>query len=260
MTHIDEDFAVSASLDELLARALRDRDPDSATWTQSWHSASSKPDVEATARWTTVVLLDPAPHARLFAAEVLHALATGPAPCRQEILPLLRSRLTAEPDAAVLASLLATFAEYQDLGLHPEIVAQAEHPDARVRRQVAEELCSALMDPGSLSEGADLLATLASDSDGRVRASAVRVLCAHAFDHPVTGQAIAVNRNDPDPHVRPEVLSALARSGDATACAELTRLADEAEPGSQLALKSHNAEHWMRKILSARPPGQPAGK
>ncbi|MDI6105732.1 hypothetical protein QLQ12_44860 [Actinoplanes sp. NEAU-A12] len=96
-------------------------------------------------------------------------------------------------------------------------MAHAEHPDPRVREQVAEELCSALMSPGSVSEGADLLATLARDHDVRVRASAVRVLRAHAFDHPVTGQAIAVNRDDPDPHVRLEVLSALARSGDATA-------------------------------------------
>ena len=109
------------------------------------------------------------------------------------------------------------------------------------------------MTPGSVPEGAGLLATLAGDRDGRVRASAVRVLCAHAFDHPVTGQVVAAHRDDPDPQVRPEVLSALARSGDATACAELARLADEAEPGSQLAMKAYDAEYWMQKIPSATP-------
>ncbi|GGN46090.1 hypothetical protein FHR83_008465 [Actinoplanes campanulatus] len=202
VTYVEEHLGIGASLDELMARALMDRDPNSVNWTQSWHTASSRPDVEATARWATAVLLAPDLHARLYAAELLHALAIGPAPCREEILCVLRIRLTAESDVSVLASLIAT----------------------------------------------DLLAKLATDCDGRVRASAVRVLCTHAFDHPVTRRAITVNRDDPDPHVRPEVLSALARSGDATACAELMRLAGEAAPGSQLAMKAYDAEYWMQRI------------
>ncbi|MEV6306947.1 HEAT repeat domain-containing protein [Actinoplanes sp. NPDC051861] len=251
VTYIEELLGIGASLDELKARALLDRIPNSVNWNQSWHSATKRLDTVATTRWAMGVLQDPDARARLFAAEVLHTLAVGPAPCRDEVLLLLRTRLTAESDADVLTRVITAFAEYNDLGLLPEIVAHAEHHDPRVRRQVAEELSSALMNPASMSAGADLLAALASDHDGRVRASAIRVLCTHAFEHPMTGRAIATNRDDPDPYVRPEVLSAMARAGDATACTELARLADEAEPGSQLAMMAYDAEHWALKIASA---------
>ncbi|MBB4742326.1 hypothetical protein BJY16_005785 [Actinoplanes octamycinicus] len=244
VTYIEELLGIGAPLDELLARALRDGDPDSVNWTQAWHAATNRHDTVATTRWAMGVLLDPDTRTRWFAAEVLHALAVGPAPCRDEVLALLRTRLAAESNADVLTRLITAFAEYHDLGLLPEIVAHAEHPHPVVRRQVAEELCSALMTSASVREGADLLAALAGDRDGRVRASAIRVLCTHAFDHPVTAQVITASRDDPDPQVRPEVLSALARGGDAAACAELARLADEAEPGSQLAMRAYDAEHW----------------
>jgi hypothetical protein len=251
VTYIEELLGVGASLDELMARALVDRDPNSVNWIQSWHSATNRQNCVATTRWAMGVLVQPDARARLFAAEVLHALAVGSAPCRDEVLFLLRTRLTVESDADVLTRVITAFAEYNDLGLLPEIVAHADHPDPRVRRQVAEELCSALMSPASTQAGADLLATLARDRDGRVRASAIRVLRTHAFEHPMTGRAVAANRGDPDPYVRPEVLSALARAGDATACAELARLADEAQPGSQLAMMAYDAEHWTLRIASA---------
>jgi len=253
VTHLEVCAGIDTSRDQLMARALMDRDSDSVNWVESWYTVRNKPDAEATVRWAAGVLADPDPDARRFAAEVLHSLAIDPAPARAEALTILRSRLTAEPDAGVLVSLIAAGANYHGPGTLPEIVAHAGNPDPRVRRQVAQELGFALLDPASVPEGTGLLAELGVDPDGRVRVAALRALRSYAFDHPVTGQVVAANRDDPDPGVRPEVLMALSQGGDREACAELTRLGAEAGQGSQLAMMAHDAKRWIVKAESSDP-------
>jgi hypothetical protein len=256
LTYLEDRLGIDTSRAELMARALADRSSDSVNWGESWFLASRKPDVEATLHWAAEVLLSRDPGARRFAAEVVHALAIDSAPCRDEAPAMLRARLAVEADADVLVSLIGALAEYHGPGYLPEIASYAEHSDPRVRRQVAEELCFAVMDPGSLPAGVDSLAELGRDRDGSVRARALRVLRDFAFDHPVTRQLVADARDDADPRVRPEVLLALARGGDTTAYEELLRLGEKAGKGSGLAMLAYDAERWILNA-EAMPPETP---
>ena len=221
VTYIEDSLGIGTTRDELMARALLDRDPYSINWSQPWLSVRNKPDAEATLRWATMVLTDPDPDARRFAAEVVQSLSIDQAPCPEEALAFLQTRLAVEPNADVLVILIGAFSDYHGPGDLPEIVAHAEHPDPLVRRRVATAFCYTLMEPGSVRAGADVLAKLGRDPDGRVRATALQVLRDYAFEHPVTGQLIAAGRDDPDPRVRVEALAGLARGGDTAAYEEL---------------------------------------
>jgi hypothetical protein len=251
VTYIEKHLGIGASRDELMARALVDRDPESVNWIEAWLAVQDKPDAEATLRWATPVLADPDADARRFAAEVVHSLSIDQQPGRPDALAVLRARLAAEPDAGVLASLIGAFAEYHGPGHLPEVVAHAEHPDPLVRRRVAGELCFTVMEPGSAQAGADVLAELSRDTDGRVRAAALRVLRDYAFDHPVTRRLMTANRDDSDPGVRAEALAGLVRGGDTVAFQELRRLGHEAGEGSPLATLADVAEHWLRQTREA---------
>ncbi len=252
VTLVEKRLGIDASYEDLMARALVNRCSDSVNWVESWYSAISKPDVEATLLWATEVLLNREVDARRFAAEVVHSLAINSAPSRDDALTMLRARVAAERDAGVLVSLIGAFAEYHGSGSLPEVASFAAHSDPRVRRQVAEDLCFALMDPEALPTGVSFLAELGRDRDGSVRATALRALRDFAFDHPVTTQLVADARADADPRVVPEVLLALARGGDTTAYEELQRLGEEAGEGSRLAMLAYDAERWILKARSAK--------
>lgn len=243
VTYIEQRLGIAGSCDELMARALTAGDPDSINWSQAREAVADKPDTEATLAWAATVLTGPGRDARLFAAEVAHALSFVPASCSGDVLALIRARLTAEPDATVLDSLIGAYAEYHGRGCPPEIVAHAAHPDPQVRRRVAGELCYALMDPASVEAGAGVLATLGADPDPSVRATALRVLRDHAYEQPATGRLIAARREDPDPGVRAEALAGAARGGDIAAVEELRRLG---ETDHRIAALATDAARWLR--------------
>jgi hypothetical protein len=246
VTYLEDRLGSVASRDDLMARALMGRDPDSCNWSQSWFSVKNMPDDEATLRWAITVLTEPDPDARRFAAEVVHSLSLDQEePYPEYALAALRTRLSVELDAGVLVSLILAFSNYHSRGVPPEVVAHAEHPDPGVRGAVAHEHYGALSDPGAAPGAVETLAKLARDRDGRVRATALRVFRDYAFDHPVTGRFIAAGRDDSDPRVRAEALAGLARGGDTAAYEELRRLGDEAGEGSSLAWMADAAEGWI---------------
>jgi hypothetical protein len=258
VTYIEERLGIGASRDELMARALMDRDPDSVNWSESWRSVTSKQDVEGTLHWAGTVLTDADPDARRFAAEVVHLLAINQEdPWPEDIISVLHTRLSVEPDVGVLIHLIIAFSNYH-LGLPPEILVHAEHPNPRVRSQVAYEHYASLSGTRAVPEAVESLAKLAQDPDGRVRATALTTFRDHAFDHPVTKRLIAAGRDDSDPRVRVEALAGLARGGDTAAYAELRQLGDEAGKGSYLAMMADNAKGWLNKLAAAQAPPPPA--
>ncbi|WP_430781665.1 HEAT repeat domain-containing protein [Actinoplanes sp. G11-F43] len=240
VTYLEELLGIGVPPDELLARALVDRDPGGAGWSQAWHTLASRADPEETLRWAAGVLTAPDRDARWFAADVAHLLAIHDVPCPPETTALLRQRLATEPDPGVLAALIGAAVEFHGPGLQPEVAAHATHPDPSVRRRVAGELCQ------SVPDSVPLLVRLAADPDGEVRATALRVLRDYAFDHPETGRLLTVLRTDPDPRVRVEALAGLARAGDLKAFADLRQLADEAGEGSPAAALAAAAGSWLR--------------
>jgi hypothetical protein len=246
VTFLEDRLGHVVSRDELMARALADRDPGSANWSQSCCSVSQRPDAEATLRWATGLLAGRDPDVRRFAAAVVETLSFDQAPCRPETLAALRARLAAEPDAGVLNALIVAFANYRGAGDLPEVVAHAGHPDAQVRACVAIQLAGALMDPGSAPGAVEPLTTLGRDRDARVRAAALQTLRDYRFDHPAARELLAAGRDDPDPRVRLEALAGLARGGDAAAGAQLRRLAAGAGPGSRASSLAGEVELRLR--------------
>ncbi|GAA2559519.1 hypothetical protein GCM10010435_33430 [Winogradskya consettensis] len=218
VTLLERRLLIPLSRDELLARALTDPDPGSATWTESWHGVHSLPDREATFDWAAMLLTHADREARLFGAEVVRTIGMqdvdGEQPGFDRALAPLRERLAAEQDGAVLSELIGAFDEYRAPGEElPELVTFARHAHPGVRRAVALGLA------GSGRES--LLAELAADDDASVRRMAVIVLRDHAPDSPVTAGALSARRDDPDPEVRLEALAGLARHGDKRAYREL---------------------------------------
>ncbi|HEX8343303.1 MAG TPA: hypothetical protein VF657_00985, partial [Actinoplanes sp.] len=233
VAYLEDRLGTVASRDELMARALLDRDPDSCNWSQLWFSVRNMPDDEATLRWATKILMHPDQDARRFAAEVVVSRSFEQAePVAGYVLDALRTRLAVEPDAGVLVSLILAFSNYHNSGVPPEVVAHAEHPDPGVRGAVAHGYYGALSDPAAVPGSVETLTKLARDRDGQVRATALWVFRVHAFDHPVTGHLIAAGRDDPDARVRAEAWAGPARGGETAAYEEPRRGADEPGEGS----------------------------
>ncbi|GAA2501172.1 hypothetical protein Ahu01nite_077660 [Winogradskya humida] len=223
VTLLERRLLIPLSRDELLARALTDPDPGSATWTESWHGVYNLPDREATFDWAAALLTHADRDVRLFGAEVVRTIGMqdvdGEQPGFDRALPPLRERLAAEHDGAVLSELIGAFDEYRAPAEElPELVTFARHAHPGVRRAVALGLT------GSGRES--LLAELAADTDASVRRTAVIVLRDHAPDSPVTAGALSARRDDPDPEVRLEALAGLARRGDKQAYRELQDRSD----------------------------------
>ncbi|MEU4624956.1 HEAT repeat domain-containing protein [Actinoplanes sp. NPDC023801] len=248
VTYLEESLGILVPRDELLARALTDRDAESVNWERQTYSVANRLDTATSLRWAVARLADPDPDVRRFAATVAHWMSFNEPPGAEEAIAALRIRLPVEPDAGVLVELIGAFAEYHGGGELPEIVAHAGHADARVRRMVAAEMQYAL----PAAAATEVLAFLGRDQDADVRATALRVIRDHLFDHPVTRELIAAGREDPDHRVRLEALAGLARSGDAEACAELRRLGDEAGEGSPVASMADAAQAWLRKARECR--------
>ncbi|HWS39507.1 MAG TPA: HEAT repeat domain-containing protein [Actinoplanes sp.] len=251
--HIEEQLGAGVSRDELLARAVADRNPESVNWSEARFTVTGRPDAEATLRWALSVLDDPDPSARRFAADVVHCLSFDQEPSPDLACAALAARLPAEPDADVLISLITAFAEYRTAGFLPEIVAHAGHPDPMVRQRIAGILGLSLplgADPPG--EVMDLLTVFGHDPDPRVRASALQISRDHAFEHPVTAQLIAANSDDPDLLVRVEVLAGLSRGGDVAAYEELRRLGAEAGEHSRTAMIADAARGWLQRARDTR--------
>jgi hypothetical protein len=248
VTYLEESLGVLVARDELLARALTDRDPESANWDRQRFSLTRRLDARTSLRWAVDRLADPDPDVRRFAVDVALSMSFDDPPGQDEALAALRSRLPLEPDAGVLAALIGAFAEYQVSGEMPEIIAHSGHPDHRVRRAVAARMCHVLPAPIATA----VLAVLGRDDDGQVRAIALRVIRDYLFDHPLTGELIAAGLEDPDHRVRLEALAGAARSGDAGAAAELWRLAGQGGPDSPVAMMAEAADGWLRKAREGR--------
>ncbi|XVV16366.1 hypothetical protein ACQP2X_18990 [Actinoplanes sp. CA-131856] len=192
--------------DMWLERALADED--------DWDEAVRELAEREAYDWAIARVADPDVRVRRFAADVVEELSFDPKPSKAAAIATLTERLAAEDDGCALASVVIAYTQYHHPHTRPELRKLADHRDPRVRAAVAD----------GVGEPATLL-TLAGDTDGEVRATALAWLFRLYDFAPEIGAAFAAHRHDEHLDARIPSLAGLARAGDDTALAELLELA-----------------------------------
>ncbi|WP_222723367.1 HEAT repeat domain-containing protein [Streptomyces sp. wa22] len=260
LTYVEELLGLRTSFEELMDRALAQVDQqDHATWSRASLQLSGRRE-EAT--WTAAATLrtSPDPSRRLFGAEVLRLVHlfddsdedafAGPA------LDLFTGWAAEETDVAVLNEVLVALGEHIDPRADAALLAHAGHPDAGVRRAVAQGL-SALSSPSAFSGDArTALLGLMADPDAVVRETACRVV-AEGRDHdPVFADAMAAVLDDTDRLVQLAAVYGLALHDDER-CVAAARLLGPPQRGSleeEGYLDAVCRYQWLRDGRRTSPP------
>jgi hypothetical protein len=267
LTYVEELLGIRASFEELMDRALAQVDQqDHATWSSASLQLGGRRE-EAT--WTAAAALRTSrdPSRRLFGAEVLRLIHlfddsdedafAGPA------LDLFTGWAAAETDVAVLTEVLVALGEHRGPRAEAALLPHAGHPDARVRRAVAQGLSALPSPPAFSGDARTALLELMADPDAVVRETACRVV-AEGRDHdPVFADAMAAVLDDTDRPVRLAAVYGLALHDDER-CVEAARLLGPPQRGS---LEEENyldavwRYEWRRNSRGTSPsvPVSPSG-
>ncbi|MFE4591437.1 HEAT repeat domain-containing protein [Streptomyces laurentii] len=235
LTYVEELLGVRTSFDELMDRALAQVDrQDHATWTCSSLQLGGRRE-EAT--WTAAAVLrtSPDPSRRLFGAEVLRLIHlfddsdegafAGPA------LDLFTDWAAAETDVAVLTEVLLALGEHNGPRAEAALLPHAGHPDARVRRAVAQGFSAWSSPPAFSGDARTALLRLMADPDAVVRKTACYAVAVGQHHDPVYTDAMAAALNDTDRLVQLAAVYGLALHNDER-CVEAARLLGPPQRGS----------------------------
>lgn len=228
VTYLEGRLDVTASPDELLARALFHADPRSCDWSESQIVLTDQRVPEETFRWAAELVAHPSVDTRRFVTEVLHHLSFFERPFNAQALEVLRPRLRAEEDLIALDSVIGAFAEYTGRGDLTDLLPHARHPEPAIRRRVAGELVVAIGEPPQAAYRPDpplipfdtppsvvaTLIELASDVDGRTRANALGTLAESGIDTPAVRNLMTAHLTDDYPDARLEAAAGLALRQD----------------------------------------------
>ncbi|QPK49966.1 ankyrin repeat domain-containing protein [Streptomyces gardneri] len=240
-TNLEWAFRILTPVDELVARAVAQREPDHVDWSSARWVLGERRSKET---WSALTAYrhSPDPQHRLFVLDVLHAFLLSPSSRRNsyetETAELLVAWATdGEDDPGVLADVLRVLSETEhprstDVGLR-----YAGHPAPPVRAQVPDLLLSWDTPPPPLGAAARAaLMVLAGDEDWGVRTEAGRAMIA-AQDGSSDFRDIVIGLlRDPVAGVRACIAEAVADSPDrSTAVADaLVSLLDEDDFGTRL--------------------------
>ncbi|MGW3394951.1 ankyrin repeat domain-containing protein [Streptomyces hydrogenans] len=221
LTDLEWAFRVLTPVEELVARATRRRDSDHVDWAAARWVLSERRSRET---WAAVTAYrhSPDPERRRFVLDVLHHLLVSPPTWRnsyeKETADLLVAWATGgEDDPGVLAEVLLVLNETEHPRLKAVGLRHAGHPDPRVRAQVPDLVRSWDTPPPPLDADArTVLAALAADEDGGVRAKAGRALIVAHEGSPDFADVIVGLLGDPVADVRASVAERVAHSADRT--------------------------------------------
>ncbi|MGW3387866.1 ankyrin repeat domain-containing protein [Streptomyces cinereoruber] len=246
LTYVEELLGVRTSFEELMDRALAHAGQENhTTWSSVTILLAGRRDQ---ATWTAAAALrtNPHPSRRLFGAEVLRLTHlfddsdedafAGPA------LDMFTDWSAEETDLSVLTEVLVALGEHIDPRAEATLLPHAGHPDARVRRAVAQGLSALSSPPAFSGDARTALLGLIADPDAVVRKTACRVI-AEGRDHdPVFADAMAAVLDDTDRLVQLAAVYGLALHDDAR-CVEAARLLGPPQRGS-LEEESYLGEVW----------------
>jgi len=128
----------------------------------------------------------------------------GRRPFSEQTVALMRVRLGAETDPAVLSWIVSALGHHRGQEALPEVVALAGHPDDRVRFHVAAALPSLVDLDGVEPEAADALIRLCHDDDADTRYYALYAVTREigGLDVQAITRLTAQLADDPDEQVR----------------------------------------------------------
>ncbi|MFE7477934.1 HEAT repeat domain-containing protein, partial [Streptomyces sp. NPDC057575] len=136
-----------------------------------------------------------------------------------------------ETDLTVLTEVMVALGEHRDPRAEAALLPHAGHPDARVRRAVAQGLSALSSPPAFSGDARTALLGLMTDPEAVVRETACRVV-AEGRDHdPVFADAMAAVLDDTDRLVQLAAVYGLALHGDER-CEEAARLLGPPQRGS----------------------------
>ncbi|WP_329404022.1 hypothetical protein OG523_06180 [Streptomyces virginiae] len=235
LTFVEELLGVRTSFEELMDRALAHADQENhSTWNSVNILLGGRRD-EAT--WTAAAALrtDPDPSRRLFGAEVLRLTHlfddsdedafAGPA------LDMFIDWSAEETDLAVLTEVLVALGEHIDPRAEAALLPHAVHPDARVRRAVAQGFSEWSSPPALSGDARKALLRLIADPDAVVRKAACCTVAGARDNDPVLADAMAAVLGDADRLVQLAAVYGLALHNDER-CVEAARLLGPPQRGS----------------------------
>ncbi|MFE6973056.1 HEAT repeat domain-containing protein [Streptomyces sp. NPDC057682] len=235
LTFVEDLIGARTSFEELAVRALAHAGQENhATWNSVTILLGSRGD-ETT--WTAAAALrtDPDPSRRLFGAEVLRLTHlfddsdedafAGPA------LDVFTDWSAEETDVSVLTEILVALGEHIDSRAEAALLPHAGHPDARVRRAVAQGLGEWSSPPALSDDAREALVRLTADPDAVVRRAACSTLAQARDDDPALGDVLAAALGDADRLVQLTAVHGLAVH-DNVRCVEAARLLGPLRRGS----------------------------
>ncbi|MEU5975306.1 HEAT repeat domain-containing protein [Streptomyces sp. NPDC047315] len=214
LTELETEFGVPAPFDELLRRAVECADTSHLTWSAA---AAVIADTRDGAGWEAAAALrgHPDPLVRYFGVDVLRMTyvtgwdflwSKGPNPWARRLLDVLLPWSDDEDDPEVLALVLYALAEDEDPRAVAALLRHLDHPEGRVRAEVAR----GLIRHDRPTEHLDVVLSLTRDADPLVRQHACyEVAAAARTERRDDVVAVLAERLDDD---RPTVLLAVARS------------------------------------------------
>ncbi|MFE9876893.1 HEAT repeat domain-containing protein [Streptomyces sp. NPDC005784] len=241
LTDLEWAFRILTPVDELVARAVAQCDPDHVDWSSARWVLSERRSEET---WSAVAAYrhDPDPERRRFALDVLYWYLLSPSSGQNshetETAELLVAWVTdGEDDPDVLADVLRVLSETEHRRREAVGLRHAGHRDPRVRVRVPDLLRSWDIPRPPLGAAArTALLGLAGDEDRGVRAEAGRVLtAAHDGSSEFTDVIVGLLR-DPAAEVRACIAEAVADGAIRTAAVAdaLVALLDEDDFGTRL--------------------------
>lgn len=234
LTSVEKLLGVRTSFEDLMDRALTITDQNHPTWGGVTLLLAGRRNQ---ATWTAAATLrtHPDPSRRLFGAEVLRLTHLLDGSEEDAFAGLALDMFTAwsaeETDLAVLTEVLVALGEHNDPRAEVALLPHVGHPDARVRRAVAEGLGAFSSTPAFSGDARTALLRLMTDPDSVVRKTACRVV-AEGRDHdPVFADATAAVLDDTNRLVRLAAVYGLALHDDER-CVAAARLLGPPQRGS----------------------------
>ncbi|MEV6203242.1 HEAT repeat domain-containing protein [Streptomyces sp. NPDC051771] len=222
LTDLEWAFRMLTPVDELVARAVRRRDPDHVDWHSAAWILSERRSKET---WSAVTAYrhSARPEHRLFVLEAAFSYLLSFGSWRnsyeKEVTELLAAwAREGDEDPKVLAQVLRVLGETDHEEQNATGLRHAAHPDARVRARVPALLRNRSTTAAPLDAAVrTALLDLAGDEDGEVRVGAGWVLSAEYDGGAEVTEVVVRLLRDPEARVRAGVAEAAAAGEDRSA-------------------------------------------
>ncbi len=228
---MSDDSPDSASVDELVALALRFDDESDEYWApvRELHGRGAAATFE---RARSLVTDGPGERERILGIHILAQLGGRPGPFHEESRPLVEGLAGAGQSAHMTHEALIALGHLGDERSLPVLLAHADHPADEVRYAVAVTLPRVSCDPPPQAV-LDALFALMEDTDSEIRDWATFGLGAQlAVDTPEVRDALAARIGDEgeDGDVGGEALAGLARRHDSRALEPILHWLERRDP------------------------------